>query len=65
MQQEKESGEGWEQAKRPKANPNPNSKKVKKNQKGQSDMENSFAIFGNQENELVSNENITKKQDKS
>ena len=64
MQQEKELGEGWKQAKRPKINPNPNSKKVKKNQKGQSDMENSFAILGNQENEPVSNENLAKKQDK-
>jgi hypothetical protein len=65
MQQEKESGEGWQQAKRSKANPNPNSKKEKKNQKGQSDMENSFAILGNQENESLINGNIAEKQDKS
>jgi hypothetical protein len=59
------SREGWQQEKIPKANPNPNSKKVRKNKKGQNNMENSFAILGNQENELVSNENIAENQDKS
>jgi hypothetical protein len=64
IRKEKESGEGWHQAKKPKINPNPNSKKVKKNPKGESDMENSFEILGNQENEPVSNENLAEKQDK-
>jgi hypothetical protein len=62
LQQEKDSGEGWQQAKRSKANPNPNSKKERKNQKGQSDMENIFVVLGDQENELPITENTTEKK---
>ena len=65
MQKEKDLGEGWKQAKRSKVNPNPNSKKAKENQRGQKDMENSFAILGNQENESPINGNIAEKKDKS
>jgi hypothetical protein len=65
MQKEKDLGEGWQQAKRPKVNPNPNSKKAKEKQRGQKDMENSFAILGNQEVEQVSKENTAEKQDNS
>jgi hypothetical protein len=65
MQKEKELGEGWQQAKRPKVNPNPNSKKAKENQRWKKDMENSFAILGNQVVEPVSKDNTAEKQDNS
>jgi hypothetical protein len=61
-QQEKDSGEGWKQAKRSKANPKPNSKKERKNQKDQSANENSFAVLGDQENELPITDDTTEKQ---